>query len=96
MDARLRWSREELMANHDYAKPHEEAGYALHGGFSADGAYLSPRTLNRWPAVKAWSEALQARGWPLIDASGDLLQHGSYPNEPQMKLLLKAGYGQQL
>ena len=96
MDARLRWSREELMANHDYAKPHAEAGYALHGGFDAAGAYISPRTLNRWPAVKAWGEALTVRGWPLIDASGALLQHGSYPNEPQMKLLLKAGYGQQL
>ena len=96
MDARLRYTRDELMQSHDYARPQEEAGYALHGGFLSDGSYVSPRTLNRWPAVRAWGEALQARGWPLIDASGDLLKHGSYPSEEQEKLLLKAGLGQTL
>ena len=39
MDARLRYSREELLESHDYARPHEEAGYKLHGGFLADGTY---------------------------------------------------------
>jgi hypothetical protein len=96
MDARLRYTRQELMQNHHYARPHEAAGYALHGGFLADGSYASPRTLHRWPAVKAWGEALKARGWPLIDATGDLLKHGSYPNEAQETLLLKAGLGQTL
>ena len=96
MDARLRYSREDLMASHAYARPHEAVGYRLHGGFLADGTYVSPRTLHRWPAVRAWGEALKARGWPLIDASGDLLKHGSYPNEAQQGLLLKAGLGQTL
>lgn len=96
MDARLRYSREDLMASHAYARPHEAVGYRLHGGFLSDGTYVSPRTLHRWPAVKAWGEALKARGWPLIDADGDLLKHGSYPNEAQQGLLLRSGLGQTL
>ena len=93
MDARLRYSREELLESHAYARPHEEAGYRLHGGFLADGSYCSPRTKVRWPAVKAWQASLQARGWPIIDADGELLKRGAYPNEAQQKLLLSESFG---
>ncbi|HWA63979.1 MAG TPA: hypothetical protein VG939_21585 [Caulobacteraceae bacterium] len=96
MDARLRYSREEIMSSHDYARPHEAVGYRLHGGFLADGTYVSPRTKVRWPAVRAWGDALKARGWPLIDASGALLQREGYPTFEQQKLLLKHGFGQPL
>jgi hypothetical protein len=96
MDARLRYSREELLESDDYARPHEEAGYRLHGGFLADGTYVSPRVKVRWPAVRAWQAALKARGWPVIDADRDLLKRGGYPNEAQQKLLLKEGLGQTL
>ena len=60
--AKLSYSREELMADHPYARPHEEAGYRLHGGFDADGQYISPRTLHRWPAVGPGRAALKRRG----------------------------------
>ncbi len=92
----LRYSRDALMASHPYARPHEGAGFTLHGGFTADGAYVSPRTLGRWPAVRAWGEALQARGFALIDASGKLLERESYPTFAQQKLLLQSGFGQTL
>ncbi len=94
--ARLNYTRDELMADHDYAKPHEEVGYKLHGGFDADGTYISPRTLNRWPAVKAWQAALTARDWPLIDATTQLLSRGNYPNIEQQKILLDNGLGETL
>lgn len=96
MDARLRYSREDLMASHPYVKGHEAAGYVLHGGFTADGAYVSPRTLQRWPAVRAWGEALKGRGFPLIDATRDLLQREGYPTFEQHRMLLKEGFGQPL
>ena len=96
MPAQLRYSREALMASHPYARPHEAAGYRLHGGFTADGAYVSPRTLGRWPAVRAWGEALRARGFALIDASGKLLEREGYPTFAQQKLLLQSGFGQTL
>ena len=94
--SKLVYSRKELFANHDYVRPQVEAGYLLHGGFDAEGCYLSPRTKGRWPAVKAWSEALEARGWPLIDATTRLLSRGAYPNFKQQKLLLDWGMGQTL
>lgn len=94
--AKLSFTRDELMASHDYARPHERAGYKLHGGFLADGTYESPRVLNRWPAVKAWQEQLTARGWPLIDATVQLLKRGNYPNIPQERFLLAHGVGDTL
>jgi len=91
-----RYSREALLSTHPYARPHEEAGYRLHGGFDADGQYVSPRTLVRWPAVRAWNAALEARGGELIDASGKLLEREGYPSFAQQKLLLQSGFGQTL
>lgn len=94
--AKLVYSQEELMADHPYAKRQEDAGYLMHGGFDEAGTYISPRTLHRWPAVKAWQGALKEKGVPLIDASVELLKHGNFPNVEQQKFLLKNGYGQSL
>jgi hypothetical protein len=93
---KLRYSAEELLADHPYAKPHVEAGYKLHGGFDSAGHYVSPRTLNRWPAIRAWSEALKARGGELIDSSQQLMVRGHFPTEAQQKLLLEQGLGETL
>jgi hypothetical protein len=92
----LVYSEAELFAEHAYARPQIEAGYRLHGGFDAAGRYLSPRTLNRWPAVRAWQAALSARGFPLIDATTRLLQRGSYPSFEQQRYLLDLAQGQTL
>ena len=63
----------------------------LHGGYDAAGAYVSPRTLNRWPAIEGWRGRLLASGGELIDASTRILHAPHYPNLAQMKLLLGAG-----
>jgi hypothetical protein len=94
MSQRLRYSRDDLMASDTYAAPHEMAGYRLHGGFDASGAYVSPRVRHRWPAVRAWAEALQRRDWPLIDATTTLLKLPNYPTAEQQRLLLRNGFGQ--
>ena len=62
------YSREDLLAHHPYASPHEVAGYRLHGGLDAAGAYVPPRTLHRLPAVREWQRRLAERGWPLVEA----------------------------
>jgi len=36
-----------LFAEHPYARRQVEAGQRLHGGFDADGRYISPQTLVR-------------------------------------------------
>ena len=96
MVARLVYTRDEIMAESPYAKPQVEAGYRLHGGFDASGMYSSPRTLHRWPAVRAWQTRLTDAGHPLIDASTRLLKRGAYPNAAQQKLLLNLGMGETL
>jgi hypothetical protein len=93
---KLSYSAEEILAHHSYAKPHSEVGYKLHGGFDADGKYISPRTLNRWPAINAWSDSLKSRGHDVVDASPQLLLRESFPSTAQQKFLLELGLGQTL
>src|SRR3954469_17046746 len=94
--ASLVYTREQLLAGHDYARPLEVAGYRLHGGYLASGDYAPPRTLHRWPAVRAWQRALHERDFPLIEATTRLLEAGTYPTFAQQKLLLQHGLGQTL
>jgi len=93
---KLSYTKEEILADHPYARPHIEEGYRLHGGFDASGKYLSPRTLNRWPAINAWGDALKARGHELIDSSQQLMVRGNFPSVAQQKFLLDLGLGQSL
>ena len=93
---KLVFTREEIMADHAYHSPQIEAGYRLHGGFDRHEKYISPRTLNRWPAVKSWQKQLEAKGYPLIDATVRLLKRGAYPSAPQQKFLLDHGMGETL
>jgi len=87
----LRYSTEEILADHPYARPNRFGARRLHGGYDADGAYRSPRTLIRWPAINAWRARLEHSGGELIDASTRILHAPHYPNLAQMKLLLANG-----
>lgn len=94
--ARVNYSAEEILADHAYAQPHIEAGYRLHGGFDAEGRYVSPRTLHRWPAIHAWEEALKARGGDIVDSSQSLMARGNFPTAAQQNFLLALGLGETL
>lgn len=90
----LKFSEEELLSNHSYARPHVEAGHRLHGGFDAQGHYVPPRSLGRAVAIRAWRDALRARGGELFDANASLLAGPRLPNIAQQCHLLKSGMGQ--
>jgi len=92
-DEKLIYSKEEILADHPYAKRQSEAGLALHGGFDESGTYLSPRTYHRWPAVKAWQKRLGDRGFPLVEADQKLLSAPNFPSAEQQSLLVKNGLG---
>lgn len=94
--AKLNYTYEEMMADHPYAKPHVVMGEKLHGGFDADGKYLSPRMLGRGPAIEAWSQNVIDKGGELIDVSVKLLKRENYPNHAQQKFLLNHGLGRTL
>jgi hypothetical protein len=90
----LTWDESALLASHEHARPHVEAGRRLHGGFDAAGRYVPPRLLHRRPAVEAWTRALRARGGDLLPADASLLAGIRYPSEAQQKLLIREGLGQ--
>jgi len=90
------YSVAEIEAEHDYVTPHIECGLKLHGGFDAEGHYLSPRTRNRWQAIEAWSDRLKEKNIDLVEASTDLLSEPNYPNIEQQIYLLNAGVEQPL
>lgn len=89
--AQLDYTEAELLASHDYAAPLVAAGVRCHGGFDADGTYVSPRTLHRRPAIAAWEEKrAEDFGTPRLDIPLDRWPE-SFPNVAQTKLLLRHG-----
>jgi hypothetical protein len=88
MTDQLVCSPEELLASHDYEEPLVVDGKRYHGGFTSDGAYVSPRTLHRWPAIGAWQRRLRAETeMGLIDCPPDLFAEFD-PNLDQTRYLI--------
>ncbi len=80
---KLQYTRDELLADHEYAAPHVVGDYRLHGGFDADGRYLSPRTKHRPEAVAHWGESLSNQGGGPLAIGLDLLSGPRFPNFEQ-------------
>lgn len=88
--SRLSFTAAEILDSGDYDTPLIAGGVRCHGGFDAGGAYRSPRTLHRGPAVAAWQARLAREGHALVDVSAALMPP-QYPNVAQAKLLLRNG-----
>ena len=88
---KLTYTREEIEEEPAYATPHIECGVKLHGGFSQDGTYISPRTRNRWQAINNWQQQLKDRGVELVEATTNLLTEPNFPNIAQQVWLHKNG-----
>jgi hypothetical protein len=87
----LQYTETELLATDATVEPLVAAGRRCHGGFDADGAYRSPRTRFRSPAIAAWQQRHRE------DLGGELLDvplatwPESYPNVAQAKFLVRSG-----
>lgn len=79
-----------LLAEHAYEQPLICDGVRCHGGF-INGAYVSPRTLWRVPAIAAWQERLPAGevGAILDPIAARIPAH--FPNAEQTRLLVRNG-----
>jgi hypothetical protein len=87
----LRWTESELLATDDLVEPVFAGGVRCHGGFDADGAYVSPRTKHRIPAIAAWQQShREVFGTDILDAPIELWP-AVYPNVAQTKYLLREG-----
>jgi hypothetical protein len=81
----------ELLADHRIEEPLIVDGVVCHGGFDEQGAYVSPRTKNRWPAIDAWEQQRQAQfATPILDVPLDTWPE-NFPNVEQSKFLIRNG-----
>lgn len=89
--AQVEFTEEELLADHDGLEPLFADGVRCHGGFDETGAYVSPRTKYRWPAIVAWEAQRQAQfGTDVLDIPLETWPE-NFPNVAQSKLLLRHG-----
>lgn len=89
--AQVEYTYDELLESHPIAEPLFAGGVRCHGGFDESGSYVSPRTKNRWPAIRAWQEQREAQfGTPLLDIALSTWPE-AYPNVEQSKFLLREG-----
>jgi hypothetical protein len=85
----LEFTEEEILAEPGYEEPLFAGDVRCHGGFIGD-RYVSPRTLGRWPAIRAWQRRLHDEGQPLIDVPRDCIPP-HFPSCEQAKMLLLEG-----
>jgi hypothetical protein len=90
-ESRLEFKLDELLASPKLDAPLIAGGMRCHGGFDGNGKYVSPRTLWRNPAVKAWQDQHLANSpIPLLEIPKDAVPP-HLPSVAQAKLLLKEG-----
>jgi hypothetical protein len=91
IDVQLTWTEPELLAGHEVVEPLVAGGVRCHGGFDANGEYVSPRTRNRVPAIEAWQQSHREQfGSEILDAPLELWPE-VFPNVAQSKYLIREG-----
>jgi hypothetical protein len=89
--AQVEFTHAELLAGHPIAEPLVAGGVRCHGGFDEDGRYVSPRTLNRVPAIAAWQQRhRELFGAEIMDIPLDTWP-AHFPNEAQARFLIRSG-----
>ena len=91
MTTKLSYTREELLAEHAYARRQSRGDVVFHGGLDAHGRYLSPRSLHRSDAIEAWTRSLAAAGLPTEAMRFERRADEFFPSVAQAKLLLRCG-----
>jgi hypothetical protein len=85
------YTEHELLENVDYVEPLIAGGVKCHGGFDENGEYVSPRTKNRVPAIRAWQQNhTETFGTELLDIPLETWPE-NYPNVAQAKYLISEG-----
>jgi hypothetical protein len=87
----LTWSEQELLATDRVAEPLVAGGVRCHGGYDDSGAYVSPRTKGRLPAIAAWQQSHREQFGTEILAAPLELWPEPFPNVAQSKYLLRQG-----
>ncbi|MCU1352149.1 MAG: hypothetical protein JWM05_1358 [Acidimicrobiales bacterium] len=87
----LEFTAEELLADAAVVEPLIAGGVRCHGGFDADGSYVSPRTAFRAPAIDAWQRShSEVFGTEILHVPLETWP-AHIPNLDQARFLLRAG-----
>ena len=87
----VEFTEAELLADDAIVEPLMANGVRCHGGFDADGDYVSPRTANRWPAIRAWEDQrVEQFATPILDVPLETWPE-NFPTIEQSKFLLRNG-----
>lgn len=85
------FTEQELLADPDIAEPLFAGGVRCHGGFDAEGRYVSPRTKHRVAAIEAWQrQHVEQFGGEILDIPLETWS-GQFPNLAQAKYLIGVG-----
>ena len=89
--AQVEFTAEELLADVSVAEPLIAGGVRCHGGFDDSGAYVSPRTRFRVPAIEAWQQRHEELfGNSVLHVPMELWPE-NFPNVEQASYLVRAG-----
>lgn len=92
----VEFEERELLMDHEIAEPLIAGGVRCHGGFDADGRYVSPRTKFRVPAIEAWrAQHVEQFGKPLLDVPLETWPE-HFPNVAQARHLITEGVPESL
>jgi hypothetical protein len=87
----VEFTEAELLADHDVVEPLLAGGVRCHGGFDAEGRYVSPRTKHRVPAIAAWqARHVEVFGTDILDIPLETWPP-NFPNVAQARFLISAG-----
>ncbi len=91
MTHQIEFTEQELLLDQAVDEPLIVGGVRCHGGFDADGRYVSPRTRFRLPAIEAWqAQHRQQFGTELLDVPLDTWP-AHHPNVAQARHLITHG-----
>jgi hypothetical protein len=86
---RVEFTEDELLETAEIIEPLIAGGVRCHGGFDADGHYVSPRTKHRVPAISAWGKQNCATfGTEVLDVPMERWER-NFPNVEQARFLIK-------
>ena len=89
--SQVEFTESELLADADTTEPLIAGGVRCHGGFDAEGSYVSPRTKHRVPGIAAWQEKHREEfGKEILDIPLETWPE-HYPNVAQAEHLIRSG-----
>jgi hypothetical protein len=89
MKSKRTWTKEEILADADYASRIRHEGTLFHGGLDAHGEYIPPRSRNRLAAIATWTAQLKSAGSATQVVVPEQVKRDFFPTVEQSKLLLR-------